>query len=303
MSCRRKISKKEKCLVAFDVDNGQLDAYASLAIDAKGEIVKYIRGARELKGKSVQARLRFSVDFLQSASTEVAYSANLELGRAAAEKYADFRKVAESLKPEPLVKAIQDANTPAAQLGTYAMLLGHCGKKEHAEALRKLIDGPPPPKGKRTPVASALAGYTLLEPEAGWRSIMNLARQKDESFLQRYAALQAMRWLGANRKDLVDEKKCVQGIALFLGVPDMADFAIEDLRIMTRWEYCDEILALTSKKGYNTPIMRKSVLRFALECPSPSAKARVQVERSSDPEWVAETEELLAEEKASQPKK
>jgi hypothetical protein len=183
-------------------------------------------------------------------------------------------------------------------------ILGHCGKKEHADALLKLIDGPPPSTGGR-PLDSVLVGYTLLEPEAGWRLITNFAKQKDKTFLQRYAALQAMRWLGADRKDLVDAKKCAHGIALFLDMPDMADFAIEDLRKMKRWEYCDQIIELPSRKGYGSPIIRRSLIRFALDCPSPTAKAHVQFERTRDPEWVAAWVEMFEDEKveAARPKK
>jgi hypothetical protein len=296
----REISSKEEFLVALEINKGQLEAYGGVEIDAKGEIVKYVRGARQLKDKSAQARLRYSVDFLQSRNSEVARSAHLELGRAARTNYADFRKVAESLKSDSFVKALQAADTSASQRDTFAMLLGHCGKKEDAVILRKLIDANWEFRGGD----SMLFGYALLEPEAGWRLITTLARQKDKPFLQRYAALQAMRRLGAERNDLVDAKKCVQGIALFLDLSDMADFAVEDLRKMKRWEYCDEILELPSKKGYGAPIIRKSVLRYALECPMPTAKAHVHVERDRDPEWVADTEELLElEREAPGPKK
>ena len=73
----------------------------------------------------------------------------------------------------------------------------------------------------------------------------------------------------------------------------MADFAVEDLRKWQRWEYCDQILDLFNKKGYNTPIVRKSILRYALQCPMPAAAKFVMSQRARDAEWVEETKELL----------
>jgi hypothetical protein len=293
----RQVMSKENFLVAMDVNKGQLDAYSGIEIDAKGEVVKYIRGAVQLKDKSTQARLRYNVDFLQSPNSEVSYSAHLELRRAVTTSYADLRKVAETLKPEPLLKALADDKTPAEQRGTFGMLLGHCGKKEDAAVLRKLIDASWGERFRQVDATDMLFGYAVLDPEAGWSLLMTCAEQKDKHFMHRYAVLQTVRRLGANRPDLVDAKKLTAGTARFFNTPDMADFAIEDLRKLKHWEYCDAILDLPANAGFDTPIIRRSVLRFALQCPSPTAKTFVQIERNLDADRVTEAEELLALEK------
>jgi hypothetical protein len=48
------------------------------------------------------------------------------------------------------------------------------------------------------------------------------------------------------------------------------------------------------KVGFGAPVIRRTVLRFALQCPLPAAKTLVVLERARDPEWVSDTEELLA---------
>ena len=83
-------------------------------------------------------------------------------------------------------------------------------------------------------------------------------------------------------------------MANILEVPDIADFAIEDLRKWKRWEHCDAIIALHGRIGYDEAYMRRTILRFALDCPTPAAKTFVSVERSKNGEWVSDTEELLA---------
>jgi hypothetical protein len=74
----------------------------------------------------------------------------------------------------------------------------------------------------------------------------------------------------------------------------MADIAIENLRQRKNWEHCDSILSLHGKKGFEGKVVSNSVLRFALQCPTPAAKTFVTVERSKNAEWVSDIEELLA---------
>jgi hypothetical protein len=285
----RHIASKDKFLVALEANAGKLEAVAGHPIDEKGDIVKFFRGALQLKDKSALGRIRYSVDFLRSPHKEVADSAHHQLRDAS---YADLRRVGEPLRAEPLLQALQDANTPNEHLGTFGMLLGHCGKKEHAVLLRKLIDRHA--QQALIGMHGLFLGNVLLEPEIGWNFIVKHAQQKEKSFLSRYAALRAMRLLGDERKDLVDAKKWAAGIARILNVPDMADFAIEDLRKRQCWDHCDAVLDLHGKPAFRSLVIRNSMLRFALQCPLPAAKTFVVLERARDPESVSDTEELLA---------
>jgi hypothetical protein len=73
----------------------------------------------------------------------------------------------------------------------------------------------------------------------------------------------------------------------------MADFAIEDLRKRRRWEYCDQIIDLFGKKSPNPSYLRKSILRYALQCKTERAAAFVKARRVQDPQGMDELEELL----------
>ena len=142
-------------------------------------------------------------------------------------------------------------------------------------------------------MSKLLFAYVLLDRENGWKLITKIIDEKASPFLLHYAALQITRNLYEERKDLVDQKKCLGAITSIMEVKYLADFAVEDLRKWERWEYCEVILKLPSKPGFDSPVMRKSVLRFALQCPTPSAKNYVNAERGRDPEFVTDTEELL----------
>jgi hypothetical protein len=75
---------------------------------------------------------------------------------------------------------------------------------------------------------------------------------------------------------------------------DIADLAIESLRKRSRWEVADQVLGLFGQKSYDVPIIRRSILRYALACPNnKAAETFVKTQRQRDPEWVSESEELL----------
>ena len=59
---------------------------------------------------------------------------------------------------------------------------------------------------------------------------------------------------------------------------------LEDLRKWNRWEVCDRILGLYGKKSHDIPIVKRSIIRYALSCPAPKAKEFVELRRKADPE-------------------
>ena len=98
---------------------------------------------------------------------------------------------------------------------------------------------------------------------------------------------------------------------LLLPQADISDLAIEDLRKWERWETAGAILRLRdqwawesfrvlignsdeNKTPYEVPIVRRAVLRYALECKgSEAATAFVALERARNPMVVADCEYLL----------
>jgi len=75
---------------------------------------------------------------------------------------------------------------------------------------------------------------------------------------------------------------------------DIADMAIEDLRKWNCWDMADRVMALRTNKVYETKIVRRYILRFALDCKDSKACADyVDEMRKLDPEMVRDAEELL----------
>jgi hypothetical protein len=286
---------KSKFIIFCDVYKGKIDAYKGTPVAHDGEMIRYIEGIMKVKGKSPSERLRMSFDYLNSPEIEVAMDAYREYAKA---DYRDYKDMAKKLPADTIAGWLQDPKTPSFRYGLYASLLGHCGTKEHAKLLLSMIEDPE--KAKGSGLHGLMAAYVMLEPEKGWAYLKDLVQAKDKPFLTRYSGLQTMRFLWENRPDLINAKddalgktEIVKGIAGVLKITDMADFAIEDLRKWHRWEYTDEVLGLYGKKNFNTPIIRKSILRYALQCPSSKAMEFVKTQRARDAEWVDETRELL----------
>lgn len=291
---RHIVDSKSKFLIFCDVYKGKIDAYKGTQLVNSGEMLKYVEGILKRKDKSQPERLRFAFEFLQSPEVEVALDAYREYARA---DYRDYKEMAKKLPADQIAGWLKDPKTPPFRYGLYASLLGHCGKDEHAKLLLDMIQDTEKQKGSG--LHGLLAAYTMLQPQKGWAFLKDTVRDAEKPFLFRYQALQTMRFLWDSRPDLVatDEaaarNEIVKGVAGVMQVTDMADFAIEDLRKWKRWEYCDTILDLFSQKKYSAPIIRKSILRYALQCPAPRAVAFVNEQKARDREWVDDTRELL----------
>jgi len=144
-----------------------------------------------------------------------------------------------------------------------------------------------------TGVDGVLAGYTMLQPKAGWDYTQAILKDPSKEFMLRYAALRAVRFFWDSRPDVINKAKLVDGVCELLDQYEIADLAIEDLRKWGRWEVSDRILELQNKKSHDIPIIRRAILRFALSCPDKKATAFVDQYRKRDPEMVKDTEELL----------
>jgi hypothetical protein len=279
-----------KFLIFCEVFQGKPDPFKGVIVKSDAAL-KYLRGALALDAADRLAALRYFVRFLGDEDPEVAKDACLELLKA---DYKDLRRLAEKLPADTLAGLLQDPQLAPRNRSLCALLLGHCGTDKHAKLLRRLLG---PPQGSLQECNSReemLTGYVLLKPKEGWSYLRGVLKDDREDFPVRYAGLRTIRFLWDTRPDLVDKKELVEGVCLLLPQSDIADLAINDLRRWGRWEALERVLALSESKAHNLPVVRRSILRFALSCQHlPRAAAFVKKMRQQDPEWVSEAEELL----------
>lgn len=287
-----------KYLVFCDVFKGKIDPYRGVAVKADSDLPKYLKGALAVKDKKIGERLRFFFDYLDNADLEISNDAYKEFGNA---DYKDYRDMAKTLPADKIAGWLKSKSTPAFRYGLYASMLGHCGKPEHGDLLRSLLEDPDKPA--TSGVDGILAGYVLLKPKEGWQYIRGILADPKKEFLLRYAALRAVQFLKDSRPDVITRKDAVEATTLLLNQNDIADLAIEDLRRWEQWDMTDKVLALKDTPLFETAIIRRSVLRFALGCQNknPVAKKYVEEQRTKDAQAVSDAEELLKLEQAPPP--
>jgi hypothetical protein len=282
---------KYKYLVFCDVFKGKIDPYRGVAVKADSDLPKYLKGALEVKDKKVAERLRFFFDYLDNADGEISNDAYKEFANA---DYKDYRDMAAHLPADKIAGWLKSSATPSFRYGLYASMLGHCGRPEDAAVLRAMLDDPEKPASSG--VDGILAGYVMLKPEEGWKYARGILSDPKKDFMLRYAALRAARFFWDSRPDVVAKKDIVEAVAPLLGQKDIADLAVEDLRKWGQWDLADKVLAIKGVPDlFEVPIIRRSLLRFALSCEDkvPAAKAYVQEQRGKDPQSVSDAEELL----------
>jgi hypothetical protein len=290
-----------KYVLFCDVYKGAIDPYRGVQMGSDGELIHYLAGAIKLKGVSVPERLKYCFKFLNSKDLEVSMDAFREFANAA---YTDYKDVAEHFDAEALVEWLNDPETPTYRFGLYASLLGHCGEVKHIPVLKAMITDPK--KRDSTSIDGMFAGYVfLLHRHHKDKEALDFLRttlgDNGQEFLMRWASLKTLRFMRDNRPDIFSKSEITAAVALGMKHKDMADFAIEDLRKWKCWEMTDEVLAVFTKPSHKATVIKRAVLRFALQCPEPAAKAFVAEQRKINPKWVAETEELLNLEKGFNP--
>ena len=282
-------TEKVKGLVFCDVFKGKVDPYRLTVVKDGSDLPKYLRGALDLKDSKPAERLKFFFNYLDNADAEVSNDAFKEFANA---PYKDIREAAAGLSGERVARWLNDKDTPPFRIGSYASLLGHCGKPKDADLLRALLDDPE--KRVTSGVDGILAGYTMLRPKEGWEYVRALLKDPSRDFMLRYAGLRAARFFWDYRTDLVGKKELAEGVAQLLDQSDISDLAIEDLRKWGRWELAGRVLAVRDTKAYEIPVVRRAVLRYALTCKdNAAAAAHVADQRKKDAQGVADAEELL----------
>lgn len=274
--------------------NATLDAYRGDEIKAGSKLPDYLEQARKLQSADPQKRLAFYFQHLEDNDLFISSDAYMEFGNA---EYKDVREVAKTLPPDTLVKWLKDPNTAPSRYGLYGMLLGHCGKVEHAATLRKLIADPD--NAFSLGLDGMLAGYVLLDPKGGWELLAGIAGDRKKEFTTRYAALRTVRFFHDHRPDAVPADRLLAGMKTLCEQDDIADIAIEDLRKWNKWDQTEFVLGLAGRETHSDPLVKRAILRFALHAGktgNTAAGEYVESVRKLKPQMVKDAEDLLENE-------
>jgi hypothetical protein len=289
-------AKNVKYLIFFNVVDGKLDPYRGEEVPADSNLPKYLQGAIDVRSKDMATRLRYFFNYLEDKDVIISQDAYNEFAVA---DYKEVREVAEKLPAETLLKWIKDPNTRGSRFGLYGLMIGHCGKPEHAKALRELLNDKE--RSFSSGLDGVLAGYIMLDPKGGWEYLTSLVKG-DSEFPVKYAALRTARVFWEYRTDIVPHKQVLEIMKTLMDQPDIADMPIEDLRKWKVWDLTPQVLGYAAKESHNTiPINNRAILKFAIAAswadPKNTAAASFVTDaRKKDARRVEFLEELLKDE-------
>jgi hypothetical protein len=279
-----------KFLMFCDITDGKLDPYRGVALKSAA-VVNYLKGALALDAKDRARALEYSFRYLDDADAIVANDAYLEFAKATDQ---EIGQVGRKLSPDKLRRLLEDSATPPERLGLYAFLLGACGGDKEAALLRSLIQD----LSARTRPAldGLLGGYIQLRPREGWDLALVILRDRQRSFVERYAVLRTLNFY-YNWKPDDSRRPVLRGLGIALAQGDIADVAVEDLRRWKLWDLTSDVLAQFDKESHAAPIVRRAIVRYAVSCPRKEAIRFLDALRKQDPEMVKDVEESLQFEK------
>ena len=225
-------------------------------------------------------KLALAFKHLDDKNAQVADEAFLVFARADDKVIAQHGK---KLDPVTLRKLIKTPDLEPERLSLFAYLLGACGTAEDAEVLRGLLNDPAQRHFKA--FEGILAGYITMRPKEGWAYTQQLLQSDKASFLLRYASLRTMRFFYNAKQDEVGAQ-VIQQLGLAIQQSDVADIAITDLRNWQRWDHTKLIVSCYDKSTHKSQIVKNCIVRYALACPQPEARALVERVRREDPGLV-----------------
>jgi hypothetical protein len=284
--------KHVRRLIFCDVTKDRIDPYRGIEVGPAA--INYLTGLLLLEAKDDTQRLHHCFQFLEHPDPDVAADAFQEFLKTPGRELAIASR---KLSPQKVVGWLKDPKTLASRLGIYGALLGYCGGKGDALLLRALAEK----RGKRDfpmQMDGILFGYTLLAPREGWAYTCKLLANRSNEFVLRYAALRAVRYFHHTRPDIIARKDILEAMKSSLLHEDMNDLAIEDLRRWRCWELTARILPLYGKPSKGVPVLRRAILRYAMQCPGSEAAAFLADRRKAEPDFVAESVEVVKQEQA-----
>ena len=257
-------------------------------VPATAAVTEYLLGASKLDEKNAVARLGYYFKHLDSADQAVSADAFLEFGKASD---ADIVKARSVLDPTKVRKLFTSPATPPERLGVFALLLGLCGDKTDADLLAGLVTRQPTQERVRENLGGMLAALTLLDEARGWASAEAVLADSKRPFDQRLAAIGTVQFFQATRP--ASKPQVLRCYRTLLAAGDLADMAADDLRRWGWWDLTPEVLKHFDAPSHSAPVVRRGIVRYALQCPTEETKQFVAAVRQSDPMLVERVEESL----------
>jgi hypothetical protein len=280
-------SKKPPHYILFCTLEGErLDPYRGFPLNNLATI-DYYRAALRLNPRDRIGALLFFFRHLDHQDQQIARDAFMEFVQASDR---EIGELARALSPEKLRRWLKDTATPPERRSLYAFMLGGCGKNEDAAWFQAALTQPS--EWQMQAYDGLLGGFIQLRPTDGWQLIEKVMREGKQRLPLRLAIVRTMQfymaWKPAEAREPVR-----RALSAMLTQGELLDLAVDGLRRWQMWAQSDQVLAMYGRQGVDAPIHKRAIIRFALCCPEPRAKAWVARVRQRDAELVREVEESI----------
>ena len=275
-------------LVFCGVANGKLDPAYGVA--APAAVIDYLKAVTALDDTDPIKKLGFFFKHLDAADETIAADAFFEFARASD---TDILKAAGQFDAVKIRKLIASPTTPVERLGVFAFVLGVCGGPADAGFLAEMVKQNPPSERTAAAFGGLLAGYVLLAPKDGWEFTAAVLGDAKRGYADRLSAVGTVRFFQATRAATC-KAEVLKCCAALLPHGDLADQSIEDLRRWGYWDLTADVLAQFARPTHAAPVVKRSIVRYAITCPNDDAKRFLDAVRKADPKLVKDVEEALA---------
>ena len=275
-------------LIFADVRDGQVEPYRGVSLKGR-QAEGYLSAMFDASPLDPVLRLEKVMPFLESPVREVASDAFLEFAKANDETLA---RVSKKMDATHLRTWILDARVPEERLGLYAYLLGGCGGAGDIDFLMGILRD----QGRRSAAAydGAMIALLRLQPERTWPVVYGLLENQDTSLQLRLACFRSLKAMLLIAESPTDREKIYKAYRVAWQQGELADLSVEELRRTSKWEWTDEILVRYGTKGYEAPVVKRAILRYALTAPqTPTLQKFLDQRKQSEPMVLEEVRESL----------
>jgi hypothetical protein len=174
----------------------------------------------------------------------------------------------------------------------YAYLLGGCGGAGDIDFLMGILRD----QGRRSAAAydGAMIALLRLQPERTWPVVYGLLENQDTSLQLRLACFRSLKAMLLIAESPTDREKIYKAYRVAWQQGELADLSVEELRRTSKWEWTDEILVRYGTKGYEAPVVKRAILRYALTAPqTPTLQKFLDQRKQSEPMVLEEVRESL----------
>lgn len=275
-------------LVFCDLEKGQLDAYRGISLNSV-EWEKYAIEAVRQNATDQVSHLLFFLKHLESPTREIAADAFLEFAKATDNA---LLAISRQIPLENLRQWLRDPKVPENRLGLYAFLLGAQGKPEDLNFLSSLLkDQSPRAQSSHDGILLALV---RIHPELGWKTLQGVLGENETPLNLRLAGFRVLKGLFDGDASVQTRKNLHLVLQAALKQGELSDLVIEELRRQKDWALSAEILNRWGTKGFDTPIVKRAIIRYALTAPGNSSLAIfLQSLARQEPQLLSEVRESL----------